>query len=487
MKQIYRDNLNESLSPLGFGLLYLPTDGNNLLPLAYELIDKAMENGINYYDTGYLYLSGKCERYAHELLVKRYPRNEFKIGAKMPSWFITDEGKSYDEIFELQLSNLGVDSIDFYFVQSIMGMRWQKIIDSGMMEYLYKMRDCGIIKHLGFSFHDGSDVLKLVLEAYDWEFALIQLNYIDWIFQNAKANYELLEKYGVPCMVMQPTGGGRLANLPEPCATLLTSENKGASQASWAMRFVSGLSNVVCTLSGMNTHNALDDNIKTFEAYKPLSDNESMIIKEVRQTFVDYSSIPCPGCGYCTDYCPQKLNIPGIFRSFNDCKLFNEPLARFFVNQNDSLNGDRCIDCGACSKRCPQKLDIPKLLKYCRDEANANLLGIHKNVIYQWLDETEGGIVLFGAGMFGRNTLKYFLDYGRSPDYFCDNNKQIWGSELSGILIISPEELKKIVNQKSINVLITALQDKAIADLLDMFGAKYETCSSLNSKYSNIE
>ncbi|MCL2250037.1 MAG: aldo/keto reductase [Oscillospiraceae bacterium] len=483
IKQIYSSKLNTAISPLGFGLLYLPTDGNNLLPSAYELIDMAMESGVNFYDTGHLYLSGKCEEHTNSLLVKRYPRDKFLISAKMPSWMVTHEGHDAESIFYTQLENLGVDFIDFYLVQSIKGARWEKIVDSPMMEFLYSMRERGIIKHLGFSLHDNAEVLQKVLKA-EWEFAMLQLNYIDWDFQNAKANYELLEKHNIPCMVMQPAGGGRLTNLPESCIEVLNAEQNGASQASWAMRFVAGLPNVVCTLSGMNSVAALEDNIKTFSDLKPLNESEFAALERVKNIFIDLSSIPCPGCRYCVGYCPQKLNISGIIRSYNDCVLFDIPLVNFFLNQDDSTNPCRCTGCDACLESCPQKLNIPKLLKKCHDEASSNRLGFHKEVIYNWVDSLDNGdtLVLFGTGMIGRGTLDYLLEYNRKPDYFCDNNEALWNSEIQGVPVISPQELKRTTALQKVKVFIAVLQDKEIARMLDEAGVIYETRDSLNAK-----
>ena len=368
---IYRDFQDLKLSALGFGAMRLPVvdgdDGAIDEPRALAMVDFAMEHGINYYDTAWGYHSGNSELVMGRALA-RYPRESFYLATKFPGYDLANMPK-VEEIFERQLEKNGMEYFDFYLFHNVCEMNIDAYLNPefGIYDYLVKQREAGRIRHLGFSAHGSVEVMRRFLEAYgkDMEFCQIQLNYLDWEFQDARGKVELLKEWGIPVWVMEPVRGGKLANLSEANAAKLTAARPDEEPVAWAFRFLQGIPEVVVTLSGMSNMEQLKANIATYETERPLTDEERATLQEVVDDMLGQGTVPCTACHYCTSHCPQGLDIPFLLAMCNQMQItgkgdFIAPMAL------SSLPADKqpsaCIGCGSCAAVCPQQIDIPGTL-----------------------------------------------------------------------------------------------------------------------------
>ena len=365
---IYRETLGEKISLLGFGAMRLPllpgggeTDID--LPQLREMIRLAFEGGVNYFDTAYPYHGGMSEIVLGGIL-RDYPRDSFLLADKFPGHQIS---QSYDPeaVFEHQLKKCGVEYFDFYLLHNVYENSVKTYDDPrwGIIDYFKKQKSLGRIHHLGFSSHGGLDLLSDFLDRHgeDMEFCQIQLNYLDYGLQNAKAKYELLQKHSLPVWVMEPVRGGRLARLPEGISAPLRALDPSASDASWAFRWLQDLEGVGVILSGMSDIGQVRDNLKTFENHVPLPDETRAYLESAGRKMAD--SIPCTACRYCCAGCPAELDIPMLIEAYNDVR-YNAA-----VNTSMRIDAlppgkrpDACLQCGACAAVCPQKIDIPRHL-----------------------------------------------------------------------------------------------------------------------------
>ena len=352
--------LGDKVSLLGFGLMRLPKLPNSQkvdYAKAEEMIDLAMKAGVNYYDTAYIYHTGDSELFVGKTLTK-YPRESYFLADKLPTWLINSE-EDVHRIFDEQLEKCGTDYFDYYLVHSLSRATIdKKMLAHNVIPLLKQKQEEGKIRHLGFSFHDNYDALEYLLGLNDWDFGQLQINYLDWEMQNAENLYKLMEQKGVPTIVMEPVRGGVLANLGSEAAAHLAQVHPDKSQASWALRFVAGLPNVCCVLSGMTTMEQVVDNLATFAAFEPLNEAETKALWEAKDIYRAQGAIPCTACQYCMP-CPAKVNIPGNFFSYNHycaSKDKAQYAARFIEPGSESKN---CINCGACVAVCPQHIDIP--------------------------------------------------------------------------------------------------------------------------------
>ena len=368
---IYRDFQDLKLSALGFGAMRLPVvdgdDGAIDEPRALAMVDYAMEHGINYYDTAWGYHSGNSELVMGRALA-RYPRESFYLATKFPGYDLANMPK-VEEIFERQLEKTGMEYFDFYLFHNVCEMNIDAYLNPefGIYDYLVKQREAGRIRHLGFSAHGSVEVMRRFLEAYgkDMEFCQIQLNYLDWEFQDARGKVELLKEWGIPVWVMEPVRGGKLANLSEANAAKLSAARPDEEPVAWAFRFLQGIPEVVVTLSGMSTMEQLKANIATYKTERPLTDEERATLQEVVDDMLGQGTVPCTACHYCTSHCPQGLDIPFLLAMYNQMQItgkgdFIAPMAL------SSLPADKqpsaCIGCGSCAAVCPQQIDIPGTL-----------------------------------------------------------------------------------------------------------------------------
>ena len=366
-------NTKMTLPLLGFGLMRLPRVSPNSQDIDYKtaekMIARAMEAGLNYFDTAYMYHGGKSQVFVGDVLSK-YPRDSFYLANKMPPNAATTI-ENVEKIFNEQLEVCKTPYFDFYLIHALNDSLWEKHKSIGTYEFLKKMQKEGKIRKLGFSFHDSPEALQKIVNDREWEFAQIQLNYLDWELYKSKEQYEILEKAGIPTIVMEPLRGGALSTLNPAATEILKNANPNASVSSWALRYVGSLSNVLVILSGMTLPEHLEDNIKTFTPFVPLSDKERETLNLALAAYRKNLAIPCTGCRYCMP-CPFGVDIPTLFGNYNQYKIgVNKYQFIKMYSQLGKANADACVACGACKSKCPQKLDIPELLKKVAAEAKS--------------------------------------------------------------------------------------------------------------------
>ena len=359
-------NTAMTLPLLGFGCMRLPRlspDNPEIdAATAAKMIEMAMKAGCNYFDTAYMYHNGLSERFLGEAL-KKYPRDSYYLTDKMPVWFAKAPG-DIEKIFAEQLKRCQTEYFDFYLLHSLDENHWSMAQKLRACEFLDKMKQEGKIRKLGFSFHDKPEVLKKIVGARSWDFAQIQLNYLDWELYRSREQYEILTEAGIPVIVMEPLRGGALATLSPEAAAVLKKADPDSSCAAWALRYVGSLPNVLCILSGMTLPEHVEDNLRTFTPFKPLSDNERKVLAEALVAYRKRLAIPCTACRYCMP-CPVGVEIPKIFGLYNQYKISGNRW--LFSNNYRAIDEDSrasaCVACGACLKKCPQKLDIPNFMK----------------------------------------------------------------------------------------------------------------------------
>ncbi len=352
------------LSLLGFGAMRLPTGADGAIDerLALEMIDAAYRGGVNYYDSAYLYHGGASESFLGRALAS-YPRESFHLATKLPMWSLQSAEEAL-AIFEKQLARCQTGYFDFYLFHALNAAHFETIKRLGLYELFRQKQREGAIRHLGFSFHDKPEVLETIAGAYSWDFAQIQLNYLDWDTGEAKLCYETLESRGIPCVVMEPVRGSRLANLGPEANAVLEAAAPGRSIASWAMRFVGALPNVACVLSGMSTLPQVEDNLATFGRLEPLTEAEKEALAKAVAIFREVSVVPCTACRYCMP-CPQGVDVPGVLALYNACAFdgdgFN--LRQKYKAFPEEGRASHCVACGKCEEVCPQHLAIVKTLR----------------------------------------------------------------------------------------------------------------------------
>jgi len=459
MQKRYIEKLDMTLSPLGFGIMRLPMEGSQFSAEAYHMIDMAMEAGVNYYDTAYIYQNGLSEEFIQDTLVRKFPRDSFHIADKLPVW----ECKSKDDmerIFQTQLKRLGVEYIDLYLLHSLFMPSWQASYDQGVLDFLEQKKKEGIIRKAGFSLHDNTETLMNIEQSYDWDFIQLQINYYDWSAINIDKSYEYLVTKEIPCIVMEPVGGGRLSKLPDNAEKLLKSAEPNASISSWAVRFAASLQNVVVTLSGMSTLDQVHDNISSFSPFFPISDSEKSLLSEVTEILSSYNVIPCTSCRYCVGDCPKEIDIPTILQKYNDSRVFGN-VAQFKTDYLGPLfenkRGDDCIGCGRCITICPQGIDIPKQLNVAHTAAMNYAIGIDTDELERIIHhEPESILACFCAGQLAKMLQLYLQQHGIKVSYFCDNSEHLWGTEINGVPVINLKGLSDIARNVKVYLFIAA-------------------------------
>ena len=367
---IYKNFQNHKLSALGLGAMRLPVIGEDDSKIdetaAEKMVDYAMEHGINYYDTAWGYHGGQSELVIGRAL-KRYPRESYYLATKFPGYDLSNMDK-VEEIFEKQLKKCGVEYFHFYLFHNVCEMNIDAYLDDkyGIYRYLMKQKRAGRIRHLGFSAHGSYDVMKRFLEAYGegMEFCQIQLNYLDWNFQDAKGKLELLAEHQLPVWVMEPLRGGKLAELSEEDAELLKNLRPDESVPAWAFRFLQSIPGVTMVLSGMSNSEQLRENIQTFEEEKPLNSKEMEKLLKIANNMVEKIALPCTACRYCVSHCPQGLDIPALLALYNEhCVTdggFIAPMALSAIPEEKRPGA--CIGCRSCEAVCPQQIKVSEAM-----------------------------------------------------------------------------------------------------------------------------
>ena len=367
---IYKQFQDLQLSALGMGAMRLPVIGGDdakIDQLAVDrMVDVAMERGINYYDTAWGYHSGSSE-IAIGRSLGRYPRERWYLATKFPGYDLSnmDQVKT---VFKRQLEKCGVDYFDFYLFHNVCEMNIEAYLDPkyGIFDYLTEQKRSGRIRHLGFSAHGSREVIERFLKAYGkgMEFCQLQMNYLDWSFQDVKNKAALLAEYQLPIWVMEPLRGGKLASLAEEDAAKLKALRPDETIPAWAFRFLQSIPGVTVTLSGMSNMQQLEENLSTFEAEHPLNQQEMETLLGIADSMVQKTSVPCTACRYCTSHCPRSLDIPMLLELYNEhCFTgggFIAPMALMAVPEEK--HPAACIGCRSCEAVCPQQIRISEAL-----------------------------------------------------------------------------------------------------------------------------
>ncbi len=302
-------------------------------------------------------------------LLEHYPRDRFFLASKFPGYDLSNMPK-VKEIFEEQLRKCRVEYFDFYLFHNVCEMNINQYLDPqfGIYDYLVEQRRNGRIRHLGFSAHGDIDCMTRFLEAYgkDMEFCQIELNYFDYLFQDAKGKLELLDRWNIPVWVMEPVRGGQLATLSDEYTARLKQMRPDEDVPAWAFRFLQTFPSVTMTLSGMSNLDQVKANIKTYEERKPLNEDEMKLVLEIAADMISKTTVPCTGCHYCVSKCPKKLDIPFLLKLYNEAMVsgsgvFIAPMALASVEADKQP--ECCISCHSCEKVCPQTIHIPEELR----------------------------------------------------------------------------------------------------------------------------
>ncbi len=349
------------LSALGLGCMRLPTvDGQDAVideAGAAELVGLALRNGINYFDTAWMYHGGNSETVMGNIL-SQYPRDSYCLASKFPG-FKPDEAKDPALIFDKQLKKCRTEYFDFYLFHNVCERNIDLFTNEefGIHKYLMAQKEAGRIRHLGFSTHGSLATMKRFLDTYGdtLEFCQIQLNWLDWKLQNASAKVELLNEYNIPIWVMEPVRGGRLVNLPGEDAAQLEALRPGVATPEWAFRFLQSIDGVTMVLSGMSNEKQLLENIATFSDPKPVNEEEFAVLMNIAGKMIAKNAVPCTGCSYCVKECPKHIPIPDVIKLYNDREQDESP-------EPGTPGPADCIACGKCRTMCPQGINIPNVM-----------------------------------------------------------------------------------------------------------------------------
>lgn len=368
---ITKDFQSMKLPALGLGTMRLPTlegdYGKIDADATAKMVAYAMEHGVCYFDTAWGYHNGNSETVIGTVL-KPYPRDSFYLATKFPGYDLDNMDK-VAEIFEQQLKKCQVEYFDFYLFHNVCETNIDAYLDPkfGIFPYLMEQKRNGRIKHLGFSVHGTLETTKRFLEAYgaDMEFCQIQLNWLDWSLQNAKAKVELLQEYHIPIWVMEPVRGGKLATLDAEYQERLKTARPEAGAVEWAFRFLQSIPDVVVTLSGMSNFNQLRENISIHETEQPLNKTELELLFDVAHQMIAKNTLPCTACRYCTSHCPMELDIPSLIEYYNEHIYsgggFLAPMAIGALPEQKRPAA--CLGCRACEAVCPQNIKISEMMQ----------------------------------------------------------------------------------------------------------------------------
>lgn len=361
--------LGESIKKLGFGLMRLPMKDQEIdMEQTKKMVDAFMEKGFTYFDTAYVYIGGKSEVALKEAVVDRYPRESFQCASKLPMFDIK-KPEDMAPIFQESLDRAGLSYYDFYLLHALNRDTAKKSEELDAWGFVQKMKEEGKIKHIGFSFHDTADVLEDILTKHpEAEFVQLQINYADWESDSVQSRlcYEAARRHNVPVIIMEPVKGGSLAAMTPEVQKLFKDANPEMSIPSWAVRYCASLDGVVTVLSGMSDEAQLNDNVSYMADFKPLSDREREVVDKAVEILNSIPTIPCTGCKYCVDGCPQKINIPSVFTAMNKLTLYNNPESskgEYGRVTKDGGKASDCIQCGNCESHCPQHIEIIETLK----------------------------------------------------------------------------------------------------------------------------
>ena len=367
-------DLDKNVGKLGFGMMRLPRKGDGIdIEETKKLVDAFMISRFNYFDTAFAYPGS--EEAIKEALVNRYPRKSYYLASKCAIWSGCKEKEDAEKELDISLERTGAGYFDFYLLHALNKDSAKTFEEWGLWEYFLKKKEEGLIKHLGFSFHDSPEVLDDILSKHpEAEFVQLQINWADWEDPKvqSKGCWEVARKHNKDIIVMEPVKGGLLAD-PHPLVKeVFSSSDPNASPASWAIRFASSLDGVMTVLSGMNTLEMLGDNVKTMWNFKGFDAKQMETIEKAREVFSSLPSIPCTKCDYCAKVCPMDIGISGTFAAMNTLLLYgNETIAKdrykAMVINKGRKNPEKCIKCGKCEEACPQHIEIRSNLEKAKE------------------------------------------------------------------------------------------------------------------------
>ena len=365
------------MTKLGMGMMRLPlVDENDQTSIDMEqvnkMVDLYMDAGFYCFDTAFVYHEGVGEAAFRESVVKRYPRESFKISTKLPLFVITEESQ-LEPLFAQQLENCGVDYFDYYMLHNVSGFTENAWKNVDLYSFIQKKKEEGYIKHIGISTHGNAEFLEEILfEHPELEFVLLQINYLDWDDEgiDSRKCWEVARKYNKKVMIMEPYKGGFLADVPQEAEKLMKDYNPDRSVVSWAMRFVANIDDVCVVYTGASTLEQLENNIDEFKSADPLNDKEMEIIKEVSDIINSNITVDCTKCRYCVDACAEEIDIAKVFDLYNkhnmlekdDWTQFGNAYLNYSKLPDVGIASD-CIECEACIEECPQSINIPEVLK----------------------------------------------------------------------------------------------------------------------------
>ncbi len=364
------------MKKLGFGLMRLPHIGSDPAQVDMEqmkkMVDMFMEKGFTYFDTAWMYNGFASERATKEALVDRYPRESFTLATKLHAGFF-DSLEDRDKVFNAQLEKTGAGYFDYYLIHGIEESMYPKYERFDCFNWLAEKKAQGLVKHIGFSFHDTPELLDEILTKHpDVEFVQLQLNYLDWESEwiHSRECYEVARKHGKPIIVMEPVKGGTLARVPEEAEKLFKEREPNMSVPSWALRFAASLEGVMVVLSGMSSVEQMEDNLACMDSFKPLSEEEKALCFKAAEIINAQIAIPCTGCSYCTEGCPMHIAIPQYFSLYNEDMREHLEEKGWTINfSNYEILGGKfgkasdCVACGQCEGVCPQHLPVIENLK----------------------------------------------------------------------------------------------------------------------------
>jgi len=364
-----KDRYGNEISVLGFGCMRFAKKGNAIdMEKTEEQIDYAISQGINYFDTAYVY-SGS-EAALGEILSRNGRREKFNIATKLPQYLISREGM-IEKLFQEELKRLRTDHVDYYLMHMLTDLSaWQNLVNHGVEDWIREKKASGEIRNIGFSFHGNTEMFLKILNAYDWDFCQIQYNYMDEHSQAGRRGLQAANEKGIPVMIMEPLRGGKLVDLlPEKAKKLIAGNDRFGSPAELAFRWLWSQPEITCVLSGMNSLEMVKENCRIASASEvgDLKEEDYALIEEVKTLINEKIKVPCTGCGYCQP-CPQGVDIPLAFRCYNEMYMESKQAGRFEYAQTVGLREkpafpSQCVACGKCESHCPQHIAIIQELK----------------------------------------------------------------------------------------------------------------------------
>ena len=384
--QYRKDKYGNDLSVLGFGCMRFQQKlGKVDLEEAQREILRAIEGGVNYFDTAYIYLGNEAA--IGEIFERTGVREKIYIATKLPHYLIKNR-ETLDKLFAEQLRRLRTDYVDYYLMHMLTDVAaWERLKEMGILEWIREKQESGAIRQIGFSYHGNTENFCKLIDAFDWDFCQIQYNYMDEHSQAGRKGLNYAHSKGIPVIIMEPLRGGKLVNLmPEKGKKIMAAYPKKHTPAQWAFRWLWDQPEVTVVLSGMNTMEMVEDNLKTASETQvgELAGEDQAMLQQVVKAINEGMKVGCTGCGYCMP-CPKGVDIPGTFSAYNRRYSENKfwAMKEYFMCttlRKNSTAASNCIGCGKCEKHCPQGIQIRQELQNAKKELETPLFRLARKV-----------------------------------------------------------------------------------------------------------